>query len=114
MKYSEYGLDNEKKAKDDETKAGHLFCPFCNTNNLSKGFSMCFSNWAICNSCLSTSTNIENNGKWVDLTNDYCFKCHQKNVIAFESDSATKIHICKNCIDWGKQILNKQTNTQLF
>lgn len=114
MKYSEYGLDNDKKSKDDDVVAGHLYCPYCNTSNLSKGVSLCFSNLAICKTCLATATNIDNAHRWIDAKKETCFKCHKTETIAFVSLTASEIYLCKNCIDWGKQILSKQTNKLLF
>jgi len=106
MAYSDYGLDTEKKSKDDNGKGGIVYCPFCN-NETYKGFSLCFSNWAICTSCLERSTKVNNQWKWIDSKKERCFKCHMPDVIAYTSINET-ICICKDCIDWGKEILLKK------
>ena len=104
MNYSHFGLDEEKKEKDADGRAGHLYCMFCQRDNIRVGFSLCFSNFCICQQCLDTATNIENIERWVDSKKDKCFKCHKADVIGF-IEPINEIPICKDCIDWGKKVL---------
>ena len=106
MSYADYGLDTEKKSKDENGKSRIVYCPFCN-NETDNGFSLCFSNWSICHSCLERSTKVNNQHKWIDSGKDKCFKCSKSDVIAYTSINET-ICICKYCIDWGKEVLNNK------
>ncbi len=107
-KYSEYGLDENKKSQDEGT-VGKSFCLWCK-GDMKIGFSMCFSHFAICMPCLETA---HDKGKRWDK-DVACFKC-KKKVLSGLCDDQTKdtkagegFYICEDCITWGKEILNNK------
>lgn len=111
--YASYGLDTVKKTHD-EGHVGSSYCPWCLNANVSKGFSMCFSNWCICPSCVwlaHTDSMRKNKDFWNE---DYeCYKCGKKNVLCFISPTkGITLGICVDCIQWAHDVLSKQSNQQ--
>lgn len=107
MSYSDFGLDVVKKSKDDDKKVSTWLCLWCN-NETGNGFSLCFSNWVICGSCLKEAAENQDSSRWEE--SDYCFKCKKEIGIGYRQHESygTDIHICNECIDWGNEVINKQ------
>jgi PRTRC genetic system protein E len=108
--FASYGLDTVKKTHD-EGQAGSSFCPWCNNNNVEKGFSMCFSNWCICPSCVWVARSDEkrkNKKFWQTMD---CWKC-KKEVLCFVSPTAIPLGICVECLQWAHDVLSKSSQPQ--
>ena len=111
MGYSDFGLDVQKKNADDSELSKIYYCPFCDNDSYSYGFYLCFSNWIICKHCLDHACDVDRHHLWHEA--NLCFKCKQKDVIAMRNTNDA-IDICKDCIDWGKESINKHINKSLF
>jgi DNA polymerase-3 subunit beta len=113
MSYAAYGFDAKKQSRDDDGPAGQFWCLWC-TNNTVTGFSMCFSNWCICNECVR---NISANGRDFERKeNTQCFKCKATNVSGYRQHSSltgADIEICEQCISWAYSVL-KYNHLQTF
>lgn len=115
MKYAEYGLDETKKAIDDGS-AGFSYCPWCQGQQ-KKGFSMCFSNFCICESCV-LAARIEKK-RWKKDDGNGCFKCDSKkkdkkqhDLLFF--DLAGSLSICADCLTWAEETLKIKVDNNSF
>lgn len=93
----------------DEGTAGKLFCPWCENEKISSGFSMCFSNFCICKKCL---IELDKEQAKENEENDKCFKCNEEKELHYTKSKT--IGICNACIKWGIEILKLNINTMNF
>jgi PRTRC genetic system protein E len=109
MSYSDFGLDDVKVAEDKGTK-GKFFCPWCQRNDIEKGFSLCFSRFCICEDCLIKAKDLKK--RWKPNDGYGCFKCSKldKNKIhdKLYFDLAGSLSVCEECIKWGLEVLNNK------
>lgn len=111
MSYTDFGLDETKKLKD-PGNIGKSRCIWCN-KTVNEGFSMCFSNFVICQRCSITATNVVQNERWEEA--ESCFKCYKKDVIGFRTYPGNMpLHICKDCVDWSKEQYRRREKTKLI
>lgn len=107
--FSDFGLDENKIAKDPDAAPGRSYCLWCN-GRVDGGFAMCFSDFVICQACANSATMIENQDRWSNAPT--CDKCHTKDVIGYRSHpDIMEWNLCKDCIDWSKSVLLKQATT---
>lgn len=116
MNYAEYGLDTDKKSKDDDSKPSRWLCLWCG-GHPNKGFTMCFSNFVICFQCLHEAkyNYVESLARWED--NVDCFKCNNKKPVRGYRTSPlfpTALHICESCIEWGTGLVDGSITPEEF
>lgn len=120
MKYSHYGLDEEKRSKDPGTKPKEWWCQWCD-KHVTEGLYLCFSNWCICAECLEMSSvkyvheriapPVIRERRWQDDVD--CFRCDLKGILGYENhhSCSIKYYLCKSCTDLGNHLINKIDNT---
>lgn len=108
MAYSDFGLDDTKKSKDDDQLGVNSYCPWCQ-KDVANGFSMCFSHFCICIDCLERALNKKRG--WKPDDGNGCFKCYKgkaKEKPVYEKlfyDKAGSLSICEECVKWGHDVL---------
>lgn len=104
MKYSSYGLDDDKRSEDPPVKPGRCWCLWCNAF-LERGFSMCFQNWSICPRCVADALAGNKSWRWAERA--WCVKClkHHQRAWSSSPEIATTIHLCEDCLTWAADAL---------
>lgn len=109
-KFSDYGLDDVKRSRDEGSK-GIYCCPFNGWmenfdgpgHEVGVGFSFCFSNWCICPDCVSNSHQPENSHRWYQGD---CFKCKKTDIVCYhDTKDGDIMQICEECMDWAAETL---------
>lgn len=110
--YASYGLDTVKRSHD-EGVLGSFYCCWCMDTGVKKGFSMCFSNWCICPSCVAKA-NADGERNVMDVwDSEECYKCGKKEVLCYLSPAkGMKIGICVECLRWASDVLFKSNELQ--
>lgn len=111
--YAEYGLDTTKRSQD-EGKAGFRQCTWCGDQTVTRGFSMCFSNFCICPECVRLAFTLKD--RWHTDPKNGCFKCERDNKGKVYGEMFFDIHdslsICADCLRWAAEVL--QIDNQIF
>jgi len=114
-RYSQYGLDEKKQSKDDDSPGKSGFCLWCDESGYrhskGRGFSMCFVNFMICSDCVDAAfiacerDRYLADGRW---QRNECFKCRRKDVEGYltKADAAPYV-ICEECMQWAREVLSK-------